>query len=601
MMKKNIFTSLLFMVAMLLQAQVLQSNLNITPIFNQTETSDKLIDNTVHEFPLFYTLTKFHADEEKLTDEALIRNADIFILGEVVKTRSFYEGIRIMSEISFKNNQGKIYQIKIDGGVIGNVGAFNSGEIYLNTGDVGAFYLKKDIKGDWIPASGSQSFIPKIEIQNFIKLNSYAYLNSEWANGNADEWITITGEGFGDSQGNGYVTFDNGNGYYAQTTAQSFDYSNWEDEEITVKVPASFSNKVKIITNSSFEIETNDTLHIGYNLASDASSLYGHTYLHNQEDGGHKFYLNSELYDIIERKDAVNRTLDDFVCKTGINFFLAEEATTFGWNLGDGQNTISFDSPSNMLSGGTVGFCNTLWSSCIYNGETFYYVNEVDVVINSSFEYDYSTGNPADGLAKFSYVLMHELGHAMRLGHVNEFGETMYPSVTNMPSNSWYVRDTISTYDRLGVSHALDKAANFSFSACGLSNMTPKILNSGCVNELACNYNPTATCDDSSCIFPELNYDCSGNCINDIDIDGECDEEDNCVDIFNPNQEDIDSNGIGDACDYDDSIGIKELTDDAPTLIKMIDVLGREKQEHKKGSLLFYIYDNGKIEKKVIH
>jgi hypothetical protein len=49
------------------------------------------------------------------------------------------------------------------------------------------------------------------------------------------------------------------------------------------------------------------------------------------------------------------------------------------------------------------------------------------------------------------------------------------------------------------------------------------------------------------------------------------------------------------------SIGIKELTDDAPTLIKMIDVLGREKQEHKKGSLLFYIYDNGKIEKKVIH
>ena len=84
-MKKNILTSLLFMVAMLLQAQVLQSDLNITPIFNQTETSDKLIDNTVHEFSLFYTLTKFHADEEKLSDEELIRNADIFILGEVVR------------------------------------------------------------------------------------------------------------------------------------------------------------------------------------------------------------------------------------------------------------------------------------------------------------------------------------------------------------------------------------------------------------------------------------------------------------------------------------------------------------------------------------
>jgi hypothetical protein len=33
----------------------------------------------------------------------------------------------------------------------------------------------------------------------------------------------------------------------------------------------------------------------------------------------------------------------------------------------------------------------------------------------------------------------------------------------------------------------------------------------------------------------------------------------------------------------------------------MVDVLGREQKEHKKGSVLFYIYDNGNIEKKVIH
>ena len=33
-------------------------------------------------------------------------------------------------------------------------------------------------------------------------------------------------------------------------------------------------------------------------------------------------------------------------------------------------------------------------------------------------------------------------------------------------------------------------------------------------------------------------------------------------------------------------------------LIKMIDILGREKYEHQKGSLLFYIYDNGKVDKK---
>ena len=576
-MKQIPLILLSFILPEFLHSQEIQSEHNITTTLNVIEASNQRLDTSNHEFPLFYTLTKFHADVKKLSDEELIRNADIFIQGEVVKTRSYFEGIRIMSEISFKSKKDKIYQIKIDGGIIGDVGAFNSGEIYLNTGEIGSFYLKKDIKGNWVPAFGSQSFIPEIEVQSLIKSNSNANLNTDWANGNADEWITITGDGFGDSQGNGYVTFDNGNGYYAQSIAQSFDYSTWGDEEITVKVPAAFSNKVKIRTDSGYEIETNDSLHIGYNLDDNVSSIYGHTYLHNQEDGGHKFYLNTELHNIFERKAAVERTLNDFVCKTGINFFLSEQGTTLGWNLGDGQNTISFDSASNMLSAGTVGFCNTLWSSCIYNGETFYYVNEMDIVINSSFEYDYSTGNPSAGLAKFSYVLMHELGHAMRLGHVNELGETMYPSVTDMPSDSWCERDTISINDQLGVSHAFDLAANFSFSACGLSNMTPKIVNSGCVNELACNYDSSATCDDGSCVFSELNYDCSGYCINDFDEDGECDE-----------------------VDYDDGLGVDVVMSSSIKPIRMIDVLGREHKNHQPGMLLFYIYDDGRVQKKYL-
>jgi len=98
---------------------------------------------------------------------------------------------------------------------------------------------------------------------------------------------------------------------------------------------------------------------------------------------------------------------------------------------------------------------------------------------------------------------------------------------------------------------------------------------SGCMDPMACNYNSEATFNNNSCIYPELYYDCDGNCINDFDLDDECDE-----------------------VDYDDGIGIDEISEDTPTLIKMIDILGRKQQEHKKGSLLFYIYDNGKVEKK---
>lgn len=47
---------------------------------------------------------------------------------------------------------------------------------------------------------------------------------------------------------------------------------------------------------------------------------------------------------------------------------------------------------------------------------------------------------------------------------------------------------------------------------------------SGCTDEAACNYDSTAIVEDGSCEYPVLYYDCNGNCINDTDGDGVCDE-----------------------------------------------------------------------------
>ena len=55
--------------------------------------------------------------------------------------------------------------------------------------------------------------------------------------------------------------------------------------------------------------------------------------------------------------------------------------------------------------------------------------------------------------------------------------------------------------------------------------------------------------------------------------------------------------GVCDEVDYDDGIGIQEVSDDHVTLIKMIDILGKTKKEHKNGTFLFYIYNNGTVEK----
>ena len=46
----------------------------------------------------------------------------------------------------------------------------------------------------------------------------------------------------------------------------------------------------------------------------------------------------------------------------------------------------------------------------------------------------------------------------------------------------------------------------------------------GCEYLSACNFNAEATVGDGSCIFPEPNYDCEGNCLLDANMNGICDQ-----------------------------------------------------------------------------
>jgi hypothetical protein len=71
----------------------------------------------------------------------------------------------------------------------------------------------------------------------------------------------------------------------------------------------------------------------------------------------------------------------------------------------------------------------------------------------------------------------------------------------------------------------------------------------GCIDEIACNYNPFANQSDGSCAYSQEYYDCDGNCLADSDADGVCDELDNCIYEWNADQTDFNDNGIGDRCE----------------------------------------------------
>jgi PKD repeat protein len=44
----------------------------------------------------------------------------------------------------------------------------------------------------------------------------------------------------------------------------------------------------------------------------------------------------------------------------------------------------------------------------------------------------------------------------------------------------------------------------------------------GCTDGAACNFDPAATVDDGSCVIPETGFDCEGNCVAGIDCNGIC-------------------------------------------------------------------------------
>jgi hypothetical protein len=74
----------------------------------------------------------------------------------------------------------------------------------------------------------------------------------------------------------------------------------------------------------------------------------------------------------------------------------------------------------------------------------------------------------------------------------------------------------------------------------------------GCTDLTACNYNISATEENDSCEYPSgfpFNiYNCNEECILDLDNDEVCDILDNCPENYNPNQENSNNSGLGDAC-----------------------------------------------------
>ena len=120
----------------------------------------------------------------------------------------------------------------------------------------------------------------------------------------------------------------------------------------------------------------------------------------------------------------------------------------------------------------------------------------------------------------------------MQLTTTGSFSGTFNSQVFGNGNGSDDIRNTY-TFDGVGVyppdttvnaSGCTDPEASNYDAAAEYDDGSCEYGVSGCTDMAACNYDAAATDDDDSCTYAEENYDCDGNCLNDADGDGVCDE-----------------------------------------------------------------------------
>ena len=332
--------------------------------------------------------------------------------------------------------------------------------------------------------------------------------------------LTINGSGFGLPGGTAAVLFDDANNNPTGTgmppaTAFAVPHNDpliisWTDTQIQLRVPTRAGT-------GNFDVrDATGTLHpspsaltVRYSILTATFSLDGinfftkeYNLMNTNGTGGYTFQYSTSTagsgvnLDASPAKATFQRAIATWREVNGLNFVEGPTTTNQAVNLSDNINTIMFDNANTgnpPLATGVLAVCFSAASMCADNMA----VNQAqrlgfDIVIRNT---GFSTGataftiGPCPPLSSstseidLETVLLHELGHALNLGHINDplqgsfFGQVnaaklMHFSVVNS------VRRTSPDYSAFtGANYSIQPQGNIYGGPCTLfaSEMIPLV------------------------------------------------------------------------------------------------------------------------------
>jgi len=268
--------------------------------------------------------------------------------------------------------------------------------------------------------------------------------------------LTITGSGFGNSLGSILVPDANLSSTSPTIILDDADIEYWSENKIEVKMPSTIVGNSALTPGSgSLQVNNNcssnafdNNLQIHYSIKNDIFSSAPNEKLRvnivqepSQVAGSYIFYCDTSVSHNPQAYACVKKAIVTWNCNTGVNWTMAGEAivTSSMENNSDGISYIFF-SDNFPPSSSAAMITNRHTLNCTDLTDSFAFNNDADIRMRITLGnvipglvWNYDT-TALDTLAaneiSFYDALLHELGHAHLLQHVNNVHALMDASVT---------------------------------------------------------------------------------------------------------------------------------------------------------------------------
>lgn len=236
----------------------------------------------------------------------------------------------------------------------------------------------------------------------------------------SNQKLSILGSGFGNTNAGGQVLFSDANAGGSEFRAAPLgDFLLWSDTKIELYVPdfagtgpVRVSKNGIAVNSPPLKVNWARTNYIKNNTA------YQPLLQDKNATGGYFFNCTGKLANDTPAVARIRDAIRTWRCATGINFSYAKESA--------GQTeSIQFADPGELATG-VLGICYTTFTGCT---DKDWYISRINIRFRDSINWHMQEEQPSLQAYDFFSVALHELGHAMMLGHVIDASDLMHYSI----------------------------------------------------------------------------------------------------------------------------------------------------------------------------